>query len=185
MLGTLLTRINESPFWRQSVSVRGMRLSPPTLDRWVALQAHRFGLMGVSFLRYEPQTIFLPGQGMASAQPILQPGGVQRTFFVERFGDWDNWCRKDDTNRQTRFRPEVQNPPFLKLWDGAGPSDEKQSLRPWCCLVSSSSRFIFGLRTTAFTRTIIGQSYPFLRLRFPSFGITPSHNSRPGHRVVP
>ena len=30
----------------ESVSFRGFRFSPPTLDRWVALQAHRFGLMG-------------------------------------------------------------------------------------------------------------------------------------------
>ncbi len=57
MLGTLLTRINESPFWRQSVSVRGMRLSPPTLDRWVALQAHRFGLMGAAEFEFFDKSI--------------------------------------------------------------------------------------------------------------------------------
>jgi FkbM family methyltransferase len=40
--------------WRQPVSIRGMIFSPPTLDRWAALQAIRFGLMGkAEFLFFE------------------------------------------------------------------------------------------------------------------------------------
>jgi FkbM family methyltransferase len=46
MLGNWLAQLNESKIWRRSVSFRGFRFSPPTLDRWVALQAHRAGLMG-------------------------------------------------------------------------------------------------------------------------------------------
>lgn len=41
-----LAQLNESEIWRRPVSFRGFRFSPPTLDRWVALQAHRLGLMG-------------------------------------------------------------------------------------------------------------------------------------------
>lgn len=46
MLANWLARLNESEMWRRSVSFRGFRFSPPSLDRWVALQAHRLGLMG-------------------------------------------------------------------------------------------------------------------------------------------
>jgi FkbM family methyltransferase len=46
MLDEWLGRLNEAPMWRQPVSFRGMTFSPPTLDRWVALQAYRLGLMG-------------------------------------------------------------------------------------------------------------------------------------------
>ena len=46
MLGQWLGYLNESRLWRQPVSFRGLTFLPPTLDRWVALQAYRFGLMG-------------------------------------------------------------------------------------------------------------------------------------------
>ena len=46
MLADWLARLNELGIWRRSVPFRGFRFSPPTLDRWVALQAHRFGFMG-------------------------------------------------------------------------------------------------------------------------------------------
>ena len=48
-LGTLFTflgRINHSSIWERSVKVHGASFLPPTLDRWVALQAHRLGLVG-------------------------------------------------------------------------------------------------------------------------------------------
>jgi len=48
MLVEWLAHVNGSRIWRQSVRVRDMELLPPTLDRWVALQAHRFGLMGTA-----------------------------------------------------------------------------------------------------------------------------------------
>jgi FkbM family methyltransferase len=41
-----LTRLNELGIWKRPVTFQGLRFSPPTLDRWVALQAHRLGLMG-------------------------------------------------------------------------------------------------------------------------------------------
>jgi FkbM family methyltransferase len=54
MLAKWLARVNKSPMWRRPVTVRDMTFSPPTLDRWVALQAHRFGLMGkAEFLFFE------------------------------------------------------------------------------------------------------------------------------------
>jgi FkbM family methyltransferase len=46
MLTKWLTRINEERIWHRPVSLLGMTFVPPSLDRWVALQAHRFGLMG-------------------------------------------------------------------------------------------------------------------------------------------
>ena len=46
MLANWLARLNEFGIWRRTVPFHGFRFSPPTLDRWVALQAHRFGLMG-------------------------------------------------------------------------------------------------------------------------------------------
>jgi FkbM family methyltransferase len=46
MLGQWLGDLNKSRLWRQPVSFRGSRFSPPTLDRWIALQAHRLGMMG-------------------------------------------------------------------------------------------------------------------------------------------
>jgi FkbM family methyltransferase len=46
MLADWLAQLNESEIWKRAVSFRGFRFSPPTLDRWVALQAHRLGLMG-------------------------------------------------------------------------------------------------------------------------------------------
>jgi FkbM family methyltransferase len=46
MLANWLTQLNESKIGRRSVSFRGSKFLPPTLDRWVALQAHRLGLMG-------------------------------------------------------------------------------------------------------------------------------------------
>ena len=46
MLADWLARLNELGVWRRSVPFHGFRFLPPTLDRWVALQAHRFGLMG-------------------------------------------------------------------------------------------------------------------------------------------
>jgi FkbM family methyltransferase len=54
MLGQWIDRFNEARIWRRPVSFRGMTFSPPTLDRWVALQAHRVGLMGkAEFLFFE------------------------------------------------------------------------------------------------------------------------------------
>ena len=50
MMVNWLARLNESQIWRRTVPFRGLELSPPTLDRWVALQAHRLGLMGKSEL---------------------------------------------------------------------------------------------------------------------------------------
>src|SRR5258707_9415622 len=46
MLANWLTRLNELGIWKRPVTFQGFRFSPPTLDRWVALQAHRLGLMG-------------------------------------------------------------------------------------------------------------------------------------------
>jgi FkbM family methyltransferase len=46
MFCTFLGRINHSFIWKRSVKVRGASFLPPTLDRWVALQAHRLNLMG-------------------------------------------------------------------------------------------------------------------------------------------
>ena len=46
MLASWLSRINEWQLWHRPVDVRGINLVPTTLDRWVALQAHRFYLMG-------------------------------------------------------------------------------------------------------------------------------------------
>jgi len=52
MLGQWLGYLNESRLWRQPVSFRGLTFLPPTLDRWVALQAYRFGLMGKAELLF-------------------------------------------------------------------------------------------------------------------------------------
>jgi FkbM family methyltransferase len=57
MLGQWLGHLNESRLWRQPVSFRGMTFSPPTLDRWVALQAYRFGLMGKAELLFFERSI--------------------------------------------------------------------------------------------------------------------------------
>jgi FkbM family methyltransferase len=46
MVATWLNRINQLQIWHRPVALSGMRFVPPTLDRWVALQAHRFRLMG-------------------------------------------------------------------------------------------------------------------------------------------
>jgi FkbM family methyltransferase len=46
MLRTCLDRINHCTIWKKSVKVWGASFLPPTLDRWVTLQAHRLGLMG-------------------------------------------------------------------------------------------------------------------------------------------
>jgi FkbM family methyltransferase len=46
MLANWLTRINEERIWQRPVPLLGMTFVPPTLDRWVALQAHRLCLMG-------------------------------------------------------------------------------------------------------------------------------------------
>lgn len=54
MLRTFLGRINRSIIWKKSINVWGASFLPPTLDRWLALQAHRLGLMGTNesqFLR--------------------------------------------------------------------------------------------------------------------------------------
>ncbi|MBV8225053.1 MAG: FkbM family methyltransferase [Verrucomicrobia bacterium] len=40
--------MNESRIWRRPVEFCGMKFVPPTLDRWVALQAHRLKLMGAA-----------------------------------------------------------------------------------------------------------------------------------------
>jgi FkbM family methyltransferase len=52
MIRTFLERINHSVIWRRNVTVRGASFLPPTLDRWLALQAHRFGLMGADDIQY-------------------------------------------------------------------------------------------------------------------------------------
>lgn len=57
MFSKWLARLNESRAWRRPVSFQGMRFVPPTLDRWAALQAHRFGLMGTAELRFFQRTI--------------------------------------------------------------------------------------------------------------------------------
>jgi FkbM family methyltransferase len=57
MLGKWLAQVNALSLWRNPVSVRGMTFSPPTLDRWVALQAHRFGLMGKAEFLFFDRTI--------------------------------------------------------------------------------------------------------------------------------
>jgi FkbM family methyltransferase len=58
MLRTFLGRINHSIIWKKSINVWGASFLPPTLDRWLALQAHRLGLMGtgeIQFLRRSVQ----------------------------------------------------------------------------------------------------------------------------------
>ena len=52
MIRTFLGKINHSTIWKRNVKVRGANFLPPTLDRWVALQAHRFGLMGFDDIQY-------------------------------------------------------------------------------------------------------------------------------------
>jgi FkbM family methyltransferase len=52
MIRTFLGRINHSTIWKRKVNVRGATFLPPTLDRWLALQAHRFGLMGADDIQY-------------------------------------------------------------------------------------------------------------------------------------
>jgi len=52
MGATWLTSINESRIWHRPVPLWGMRFVPPTLDRWVALQAHRFRIMGSAELKF-------------------------------------------------------------------------------------------------------------------------------------
>jgi 2-polyprenyl-3-methyl-5-hydroxy-6-metoxy-1,4-benzoquinol methylase len=52
MVATWLTRINESPLWHRPVALSGMTFIPPTLDRWVALQAHRLHLMGSTEFKF-------------------------------------------------------------------------------------------------------------------------------------
>jgi FkbM family methyltransferase len=52
MMANWLAWFNESQIWRRTVPFRGIKFSPPTLDRWVALQAHRLGLMGKSELLF-------------------------------------------------------------------------------------------------------------------------------------
>ena len=48
MIATVLAEINESRIWQRPVDFCGMKFVPPTLDRWVALQAHRLKLMGAA-----------------------------------------------------------------------------------------------------------------------------------------
>jgi FkbM family methyltransferase len=54
MLRTFLGWINHSIVWKKPVNVWDASFLPPTFDRWLALQAHRFGIMGaaeIEFLR--------------------------------------------------------------------------------------------------------------------------------------
>jgi FkbM family methyltransferase len=54
MLKPFLSKLNQSSFWRQKVSVWGSIYTAPTLDRLLSLHAHRFGWMGraeIAFLR--------------------------------------------------------------------------------------------------------------------------------------
>jgi FkbM family methyltransferase len=54
MLRSFLSKLNQSRFWRQKVSVWGSTYTAPTLDRLLSLHAHRFGWMGraeIAFLR--------------------------------------------------------------------------------------------------------------------------------------
>jgi FkbM family methyltransferase len=46
MVRNFLDRINHSPIWKRSVKVGEAKFLPPSFDRWLALQAYRFGLMG-------------------------------------------------------------------------------------------------------------------------------------------
>jgi FkbM family methyltransferase len=48
MIATVLAEINESRIWQRPVDFCGVKFVPPTLDRWVALQAHRLKLMGAA-----------------------------------------------------------------------------------------------------------------------------------------
>jgi FkbM family methyltransferase len=48
MIATVLAEINEWRIWQRPVDFCGMKFVPPTLDRWVALQAHRLKLMGAA-----------------------------------------------------------------------------------------------------------------------------------------
>ena len=52
MLSVWLARFNEGRIWQRPVSFRGMNFVPPSLDRWVALQAHRFRVMGSSEFKF-------------------------------------------------------------------------------------------------------------------------------------
>jgi FkbM family methyltransferase len=59
MLRTILGQINRSTIWKRNVKVWGFTFFPPTLDRWIALQSHRLGIMGndeILFLRSTVRT---------------------------------------------------------------------------------------------------------------------------------
>jgi FkbM family methyltransferase len=52
MFATFLAEINESRIWQRTVDFCGIKFVPPTLDRWVALQAHRLKLMGAAEFKF-------------------------------------------------------------------------------------------------------------------------------------
>jgi len=52
MLKPFLSKLNQSPFWRQQVRVWDSVYTAPTLDRLLSLHAHRFGWMGYAEKRF-------------------------------------------------------------------------------------------------------------------------------------
>jgi len=52
MLSSFLSKLNQSPFWRQQVRVWESVYTAPTLDRLLSLHAHRLGWMGYAEKRF-------------------------------------------------------------------------------------------------------------------------------------
>ena len=81
---SLLRRINLHPWWRRGRTlVWGSRLRAPTFDRWLALQLHRFGLMGVADRRFLEAHI-KPGMTVVD---IGANQGLYTLFFARLTGD--------------------------------------------------------------------------------------------------
>jgi FkbM family methyltransferase len=77
MVRNFFGRINHSAIWKRSVTVRGASFLPPTLDRWVVLQAHRFGLMGTDDIR-SLKTLVRPDSRIAD---VGANQGIYTLFF--------------------------------------------------------------------------------------------------------
>ncbi len=81
---SLLRWINLHPWWRKRYTlVWGSRLRAPTFDRWLALQLHRFGLMGVADRKFLEAQI-KPGMTVVD---IGANQGLYTLFFARLTGN--------------------------------------------------------------------------------------------------
>jgi FkbM family methyltransferase len=121
MLANWLAQLNESEIWRRSVPFRGFRFSPPTLDRWVALQAHRLGLMGkAEFLFFD--SLIGPNWHIAD---IGANQGLYTLYFSRQSPDGRVYAFEPDPGLFAALKENVQrnNAGNVALFNAAAASE--------------------------------------------------------------